>query len=72
MKASHLIFRLQGLIDKHGDLDTILDCESILTEIESVNVLAEIYSKTPVFLILPLQDIADTSSAEVERIRLTI
>ena len=72
MKASYLISCLQDLIDKHGDLDAILDCESIPTEIDSVGVLADPYSKTSVFLIFSLQDIADIGSAEVEQRRLTI
>jgi hypothetical protein len=72
MKASYLISCLQDLIDKHGDLDAILDCESIPTEIDSVSVLVDPYSKTSVFLIFSLQDIADIGSAEVEQRRLTI
>ena len=44
--------------------------ESIPTEIDSVSVLADPYSKTSVFLIFSLQDIADIGSAEVEQRRL--
>jgi hypothetical protein len=63
MKASELIFRMISLVDKYGDLDTIFDSDSILTEIDSINLLAGPYCRTAVFLICSLEtDIADVGS----------
>lgn len=56
MKASNLICSLKALIHEHGDLDTIVDCDSFPVEIDSVGVLTEPYSQTPVFLISPMQN----------------
>jgi hypothetical protein len=56
MKASDLIICIEALIHQYGDLETIVDCESVPIEIDSVSVLTEPYSKNPVFLISPLQD----------------
>jgi hypothetical protein len=55
MKASSLICSLKELIHKHGDLDTIVDCDSFPTEIDLVGILTEPYSQTPVFLISLMQ-----------------
>jgi hypothetical protein len=55
MKASDLINKLRELIHEHGDLDTIVDCDSFPSEIDSVGVHTESYSQPPVFLIFPLQ-----------------
>jgi hypothetical protein len=56
MKASELIICLRALVRQYGDLDTIVDSDSIPLEIDSVSVLTEPYSQNPVFLISPLQD----------------
>ena len=56
MKASELIIYLRALVRQYGDLDTIVDSDSIPLEIDSVSILTEPYSPNPVFLISPLQD----------------
>ena len=64
MKTSKLIICLRELIHQSGDLEIIVDCESIPTEIDSVKVLTEPYNQNPVFLISPLQD--SLSDAKVD------
>ena len=49
MKAFELIICLRALVRQYGDLDTIVDSDSIPLEVDSVGILTEPYSQNPYF-----------------------
>jgi hypothetical protein len=58
MKASELISELSNLIAQFGDLSVAYDCDSVLTENISFEVLDAPYLSVPVFVI----HLADTGN----------
>jgi hypothetical protein len=53
MSASELVSLLSDLIAKHGDLQIVFDCDSVLTDLASVEVLSGPFPELPVFVIYP-------------------
>lgn len=51
MRASDLKCELERLIERHGDLEIVCDCDNILTELRSEIVLDESHGDTPVIVI---------------------
>jgi hypothetical protein len=55
MKASELVAQIRRQIAVHGDLEIMLDCESILTEPGEVRMIDEAYLAGPLLIILTRQ-----------------
>ncbi|RJF96021.1 hypothetical protein [Noviherbaspirillum saxi] len=51
MKASELVSELSNLIAQFGDLNVAYDCDSVLTESISFEVLDAPYLSAPVFVV---------------------
>jgi hypothetical protein len=54
MTALDLIARVSDLVAQHGDLEVVFDCDFVITEIGSVELLGDpAFSDAPVFVIYP-------------------
>jgi hypothetical protein len=56
MKASELVARVSVQIAQHGDLEIMIDADSMLLEPEEVQFLDQAYLTKPLLVIMPTHD----------------